>query len=661
MNIQQKLKLWYPQDVLTPSTPYVYFQSLLRTETGNYIYNTVAPYFQKSLGEISISNAQGKIESALHFLQMIIKAESQKEMAFIQFLTTKIRQNKLTLQVPSSEEDWSDFIQQIQSAINLSDDLGLKAISNEFCRLKINDAIRKKADESAYFTHHLDDQVSMVGEYLKKVEALIDSRHKTDDIGKQIYNIILNQFGANLLELRNNQLVFNRRELAALVQYIAAKALKQYTIETWTGYTRFNSEAFIKTVSDDTFQQDILAYIDSAKRLPWVTEDLLKTFEMQTAPMADDSISLKERDRLLSSIRNLEATDKELDKLSNAVHDIFQNKNIVTEKSFNIISKSQDFAEVLSNLTLSSLPGAFYGKGTGISGTKPDNVIAFLTMDTSQLDQNKKEDEIIIDKIMQLRAIMKELTSTLKNTNTTGYYQKQQENWKKAEMKMQNILNDLSKIYGHIVDCYTIEDSTKNYVALNAKSRGIVNESFHGGSLGAKLEDQLAKINALSSTGGFDMLDITWLKTAIINSGPNMIANKQKNSIEQYLSTFAAILLFDDQINIADEAIQDMASITGSSINKIHLFSLNSGYYPISYVLQLTYNALEKGYNDILAEMQAGSGVKVNIVNYVTEPQQNYLGWSHTANIALNSTKLEVQFMVHFMGILNRLLPNIPQ
>jgi len=57
----------------------------------------------------------------------------------------------------------------------------------------------------------------MVGEYLKKVEALIDSRHKTDDIGKQIYNIILNQFGANLLELRNNQLVFNRRELAALV------------------------------------------------------------------------------------------------------------------------------------------------------------------------------------------------------------------------------------------------------------------------------------------------------------------------------------------------------------------------------------------------------------------------------------------------------------
>ena len=57
MTIEQKLKLWYPADVLQPATPYIYFNSLERTETGRYIYNTVKPYYSKSLGEASISGA----------------------------------------------------------------------------------------------------------------------------------------------------------------------------------------------------------------------------------------------------------------------------------------------------------------------------------------------------------------------------------------------------------------------------------------------------------------------------------------------------------------------------------------------------------------------------------------------------------------------------
>ena len=76
MNLTDNLKLWYPSDVLEPTTPYVYFQSLLHTEVGNYIYNQVKPYFSKSLGEVSSSNAQDKITSALDFLNSIIKAEA---------------------------------------------------------------------------------------------------------------------------------------------------------------------------------------------------------------------------------------------------------------------------------------------------------------------------------------------------------------------------------------------------------------------------------------------------------------------------------------------------------------------------------------------------------------------------------------------------------
>jgi len=57
MNLSQKLKLWYPENVLEPATPYVYFNSLLSTETGKYIYNTVEPYYSKTLGEASPGHA----------------------------------------------------------------------------------------------------------------------------------------------------------------------------------------------------------------------------------------------------------------------------------------------------------------------------------------------------------------------------------------------------------------------------------------------------------------------------------------------------------------------------------------------------------------------------------------------------------------------------
>ena len=268
------------------------------------------------------------------------------------------------------------------------------------------------------------------------------------------------------------------------------------------------------------------------------------------------------------------------------------------------MSTGSNLAEVVSSTVIGAFNGSFYSLGTGSKGTKPDNVIALLTMDLDSLDpKNNKNYDLIVQKIQELRNIMNDLTGTLKSENTTKYYKTQQENWKKAEEEMTKVLNELTELYGQVVDCYTIEDSTKNYLFLNARARGNLNESFHGGSLGAHLADQLNKINALAQTGGFSMVDIKWLTSVIINSGPGMIASEAKNSIEQYLATFATILLFDDQVNIADDAIHQMTENSGSSVNKIHLFSLNGGYYPLSYVLYLTHTALSKGYDDILQEV----------------------------------------------------------
>lgn len=656
MNISQKLKLWYPENILEPATPYVYFNSLLSTETGKYIYNTVEPYYSKTLGEASPSHAQSKITSALNFLEKVVQAEYQKEASFIQFLNKKITQSKITLTVPTQTEDWSNFIQEIQSALNTSADTGIKSLLNELHRLKTNNAILEKADESAYFTHSLEDQVNSISDFLKKTEATIMVGHQGNDTSQQIYDIILSKFGADLFEIKNDQVILNRGQLAALIQTINALALKNYTIQTYTGKAKFDAQKFSETISDESFVAQIKQYIDNAKKLPWITQDLMELFGINTNEITSETISKKEAQNILNNTSLYNTAQDHLSKLNSAIQNTFRKKNFFNEKAFKITSQGNVLAEVLSAINF-GFKGAFYAKNTGISGAKPDNVIALLTIDMDSLDPNRSEHQEILNYIVELRNIMDELTKSLKNTNTQKYYQTQQEKWKSMESRMETILKNISELYGTVVDCYTIEDSTKNYAYLNSKTKGVVNESFHGGSLGARLNDQLAKIEALAATGGFTMLDVNWLTNAIINSGPNMIANKNKNAIEQYLATFATILLFDDQVNIADEAINKIASTSGSSINKIHLFSLNNGYYPISYVLNLTLQALWRGYDNILSEIESGAGAKVNIVNYVSEPYAAYNGWDYTAKKALDSTKLEVQFMVHFMGLLETLFP----
>jgi hypothetical protein len=80
---------------------------------------------------------------------------------------------------------------------------------------------------------------------------------------------------------------------------------------------------------------------------------------------------------------------------------------------------------------------------------------------------------------------------------------------------------------------------------------------------------------------------------------------------------FAAILLFDSQINIAEEAFMNSKLINSSSTtHNIHLFSVNGGYYPLSFVLKLTYDSLNKGLTRITSE-ELSKGVTVSIGGFV--------------------------------------------
>jgi len=91
---------------------------------------------------------------------------------------------------------------------------------------------------------------------------------------------------------------------------------------------------------------------------------------------------------------------------------------------------------------------------------------------------------------------------------------------------------------------------------------------------------------------------------------------------------FAAILLFDSQVNIADEALQMNLSNITTNTHLIHLFSTNNGYYPLSYVLQLTYTSLTTNLERI-KEDTVSHGVEVSFHGFVSAPSKGYKGNSN--------------------------------
>jgi len=113
---------------------------------------------------------------------------------------------------------------------------------------------------------------------------------------------------------------------------------------------------------------------------------------------------------------------------------------------------------------------------------------------------------------------------------------------------------------------------------------------FLGGSIGTNLHEQLGSINQLFTEMGIGLNEneITLLESLIINTSYySIIGKKYKGVIERYLSSIAAFALFDEggaEIELLQDQINDKVDKTSPKI--LHLYRLNSIYFPGSYILQ---------------------------------------------------------------------------
>ena len=670
----------FPPDVFTPSNHYIYFLSLKDHPNGEEILKYVSPYFSTPL-EKTLMKGNRSIDDAFDFLDAVIASEYNKERNFLAYLQKQTKEFQ-NFSIPSSEEDWSLFIKDIQEALG-SGERGITSMENELKRiLKQN---KRRGDRKNISDAYEQDQINKLTQYANMLNNFISADRKTHEnsqkLSKQIYGLILSKYGAKLITEQNGKPVFNRTQLLSLMNTISSIILHDYVIKT-----SLDSNKEYKQFADSTEQFDISkleniisspeinnridSIIKNATALPWLSDDLSENLGL-IKTMQDDTFNSQQFSALSSRLSKLNNCKSTLEQIGDDFSHLYDNY-VIPESAFKITSTGNVYSEAVSaiNGLARGAKGIF---GTGASGAKPDSIWGFIDIDVDKLLELKTSDNNkylkAMNKLTQIHSELKTLSHNMKSKNTLTYYEKQEDEWNNAVNHIHELIAELKANYQLLNNCYIIEDSTKNYISLYGKTiNNHLSDSMHGGSLGPNIQDQIDKLHKLAEIGAVSFPNIKWLIAAIINSGPDMIAHEKKNMLEDYLAAFATILLFDDQLNIVKEAYKSQLKITPpTDVTKIHLFSVNDGYYPLSYVLRMTRQALVKNYDNAQAYIKnsPSGGAAVEISGYVKEPQEAYKDkkaenqWYATREAALSETKLHLTFLVGFLDLLQKLFPDI--
>lgn len=222
------------------------------------------------------------------------------------------------------------------------------------------------------------------------------------------------------------------------------------------------------------------------------------------------------------------------------------------------------------------------------------------------------------------------LLTTLKNVN-----QKITEDINLLEQFLQNT--------AHIDEKLFIQHETLKLSKLSTKE----GHGFKGRNMSIfSYIDYLAS----SLSGGNIAADIDSLKFLAYNIIPGAVAENEKGNLEKYFSMFAALLMFDDVGNMAQEAVNQVQSLSNNGqVEQLHLYNLNGLYVPSSMLLEYTYQGMQELSRMVESNYAAQAKIQIS-----SKGANTHLSYTQRAQAA-KSTKVQIIFLTGFTNIINRL------
>ena len=682
----------FPTTVGSNGTRYIFFKSLLDWK-GNKKTSAVArktawmgrDYLTKQTtkGDSNFSEIEARIQTILVGLKAIADAEYAKEKAYINAQKSKLDSSIFNINFPSTPEgEWSEFITLLNFARGNSDTF-FRDVEREYQRVLDNQNYMKEIDQKIKKEGASPERAKILrqgyertrqykaSEYLTPLvkQMFGTGRSNKNSYANVIKDYIVKQNFNKFISDANGRLNFDSQTFNALVF-----ASVQIIIEELVKNTELKmSDIFGEKRNYESMMSSFSSWIEQEENQKLA--GLTKLKGVLDSPFAKQMIATSFKQKMKMS--EVGYTDEQFNKRKNSSKTT-QAKNLIKDLKIED-TKNKDILKTIAGGQWLKIDSSLYqpsgnwlytemselipiqngqiGVALGSPSVKTDNLFISVNLDFD-------EDLFIRMEQEAQKAYADKYSTLLNNSELLKEDDVSTKNWMERQRKLLEYKNYLTRILSEeknikdLSNSFIIESSDKIYESFGAKAK-----TFDGGSLGPNLASQLAKIDELAMTGGMSLGDIEWLTSAIINShNSTVIGTGMRQSLEDYLSIIASALLFDDGIQIMQQATQNInQAVSSSSINTIHLFFLQGfGYYPFSQILYHLYRELTKASTEGMIEAKGGSTkVKISLKSYPPDltPYEDLTisDWEETGAAAENGALLNLTFLGKFLDVLEGL------
>lgn len=581
-------------------------------------FNAAQSYFsgaarQIAIGETSLQN--DTISSALTFLENIAQSERNKEIRIIQKYIEDLQKNEELIKF-MKKGDKDDLSHLIEDLKNFSDNPTAVDMRDFYVKLTVAiNAIRSNVEYLKERISQLSDQnrktwrdvasdninFRMGSDIDTALKGALGIQQRSQDgsvsrlIISQLNTFLQKHLTANALLYKNPYAVvvgimidfenFIAPQYARLASTQDKKELQEKITKAWEDYEK-KEDSFIQELMHETERAEQV--LDTIQRE--MGFDLLK-------PTGD---AYQERIKLLEK-QARSATRDRRNVLNHTLKDIMGAQyNPDMEKLFkwNVTTGKNGQHGLIYEIAEALKSGGNKIRGS----TATDVLVLDLATIKGEVQVDATRQEAIIQKALERSGEINKMRHN-RMQNLSKKYEQANAAMREATDQLNKMLEEM-----HVPDdIFIYHESLKLYSRVETHKK----DSFSGRALG--IMNALDSLYTANGIAGLQLIDPQFIYNIAVNLADLAVGGVVRPEVEQYLSIFAGLLMFDDIQNIAKD-VADTAALQvegqGHAYN-IHLYLVNGIYVPGSMLLTSVSQALQQGYNKITAS--AGAKVKIDV------------------------------------------------
>ena len=619
---------------------------------------------------IDKNNNNDVISSAINFLSEVAQSEREKEIRVIKRYIEEIKSNPIVVNVlknpNKNRDDLTNLISSLEAfSANPSAGVDLKEFYQKLVLL-IN-TIRSSIESYKERLDQLLDKNRSTTRDIRsdfmatRIAGDIDTlmRNLTGTVQREKESALSTRIVKLLIEYADTHLRSNITFLNNPVEVLIAlmidfeKFLQKKHDELGIGNILNLEEMDIENIFKEYTQMEN-NFLD---KILQNNTNVLQTLEMINSEMGLRELKsgeeeCRERERILGKVRNSKthSTNPETRQTLNDILSSNGKQEISNYLRWNVTTAHNNRHGNIYEFILPIIENSLKVRGHA--------AVDILTMDLGEISLSIDTKELIYSRVDQMRKTIETMAKIQRENRKDDLIEYVQQMNKNIQSYI-NSLNQILKDNKIPDDIFIYHQSLKLYTQIEEHKT----TQFHGRNM--QILNMLDNLYSLDNITGLTLVDQSIMYGAVINLSEMALGHTALTPVENYLSIFAGLLMFDDIQNmawdIARTTTNQITSEYGQAYN-IHLYLVNDIYVPGSMLLTTIAEALKAGYTEISSRNGARvtidtSEADKSITNYLearaSGMKYNIDQWQDEAENVASGTKAQITFLSSFFTFLS--------